>query len=41
MPDNTFDTPLNELKDSKIVKWYRGNREDGHSVVFYELTRST
>jgi hypothetical protein len=38
MTDNTFDAPLNELKDSKMVKWHRGNRKDGHSVVFYELT---
>ena len=38
MTDNTFDAPLDELKHSKIVKWYRGNREDGHAVMFYELT---
>jgi DNA-binding PadR family transcriptional regulator len=41
MTDSTFDAPLNELKHSKIVKWYWGNREDGHAVKFYELTELT
>ena len=41
MTDSTFDTPLNELKEEKVVKWYWGNRkEDGHAVKFYELAKS-
>jgi hypothetical protein len=40
LTDSTFDAPLNELRHGKIVKWYRGNREDGHAVMFYELTES-
>jgi hypothetical protein len=41
MTDHTFDAPLKELLVSKKVKRYRGNREDGQSVMFYELIKST
>jgi hypothetical protein len=40
MTDYTFDGPLRELLEYRKVKRYRGNREDGRSVMFYELTES-
>lgn len=40
MTDYTFDTPLKELYDGGKVIKYRGNREDGKSVMFYELRKA-
>src|SRR5208337_117680 len=38
MTDYTFDDPLKKLLESRKVKRYRGNIENGQSVMFYELT---
>jgi len=38
MTDYTFDDPLKKLLESRKVRRYRGNLENGQSVMFYELT---